>query len=555
MAIRLLGVGALFGLVLLLQSLSGAYECEFGSYPDESAHVVTGLMVYDFLVGGDWSDPMRFAENYYLHYPEVALGHWPPFFYVLQALWMLVFSFGRTPLLLLMAALGTALAVLIFQTARRSLGLPLACLATLTFITLPIVQKYTATVMTELVVTLLAFAAALAFGRYLEGRRPWRWATAFGLLAALAILTKGSGLLLGLLPPFSMLFARRFDCLRRPSFWLPPVLVALLCAPFYLFSLKMQRNGMQHESFEASFILKALPFYSAEVVTVAGAGVAALALVGLVRRIVLPVCRREAVGPTWAVVGGLLASVLAFHTFVPCGMERRHLIVLLPALVLFMADGLHCLWGQLARLPSLASRRLDAALVAAAAGLCVLGGFWLYQKGCGGCADIARALDGRSEWRDSVYMISSDATGEGMLIAEVALHEDRPSRYVLRASKLLCTARWNGARYQTRFDSTAAISQMLQKIPVGVLLLDSSMPNKERREHHAQLREMVRRFPETWRFVGYYPLKRYGEVHPHAVAAYVLNGHEHIRDRHIEADMKGMLNKTLRKVVYRPQSN
>src|SRR3954449_13247727 len=137
MAGRLLVAGLLLGAVLLLQFQSGAYGSEFGSYPDEPAHVVTGLMVHDYAFRLGWPAPMPFAENYYLHYPQVALGHWPPFFYVLQALWACVFGVGRTPLLLLMAALCTALAALVFRVARREVGLPLACLAALTLITLP----------------------------------------------------------------------------------------------------------------------------------------------------------------------------------------------------------------------------------------------------------------------------------------------------------------------------------------------------------------------------------------------------------------------------------
>ena len=38
---------------------------------------------------------MAFAENYYLHYPEVAMGHWPPGFYLLQAVWTLLFPTQR----------------------------------------------------------------------------------------------------------------------------------------------------------------------------------------------------------------------------------------------------------------------------------------------------------------------------------------------------------------------------------------------------------------------------------------------------------------------------
>jgi hypothetical protein len=77
----------LFVCALLVQYASGA----FGSTtrpdnPDEPARIVTGLMVRDYLVHGLGQPPMAFAREYYVHYPKVALAHWPPLFYVVQAL-------------------------------------------------------------------------------------------------------------------------------------------------------------------------------------------------------------------------------------------------------------------------------------------------------------------------------------------------------------------------------------------------------------------------------------------------------------------------------------
>src|ERR1700680_1452483 len=72
-------------LAIALQYAAGAYRAGFGAYPDEPAHYVTGLMVRDYILHAVGRPPMRFAENYYLHYPAVAFGHWPPVFYVIQA--------------------------------------------------------------------------------------------------------------------------------------------------------------------------------------------------------------------------------------------------------------------------------------------------------------------------------------------------------------------------------------------------------------------------------------------------------------------------------------
>ena len=86
-----------FSITVLLQWASGTYHSDFGGYPDEPGHYVTGLMVRDYIAAGFPDSPFRFAENYYLHYPKVAIGHWPPVFYSIQAAWMLIF---RLPALL-----------------------------------------------------------------------------------------------------------------------------------------------------------------------------------------------------------------------------------------------------------------------------------------------------------------------------------------------------------------------------------------------------------------------------------------------------------------------
>src|SRR5947209_3781016 len=68
----------LLGLTIALQALGGAWKAEFSGYPDEPAHFVTGLMIRDYIASGFPGSPVKFAENYYLHYPKVAFGMWGP---------------------------------------------------------------------------------------------------------------------------------------------------------------------------------------------------------------------------------------------------------------------------------------------------------------------------------------------------------------------------------------------------------------------------------------------------------------------------------------------
>src|SRR4051812_32259989 len=123
-----------FDLAFLMQKWSGAYDSEFGAHPDEAAHCVTGLFVRDaFVAGGKYvrggvhgspaSVAKEFVDDFYQHYPKVALGVWPPAFYVLQAAWTVPFGASRFSLMLLMAALTAGVATMIFETSARRLGL------------------------------------------------------------------------------------------------------------------------------------------------------------------------------------------------------------------------------------------------------------------------------------------------------------------------------------------------------------------------------------------------------------------------------------------------
>ncbi len=85
-----------FLMIGAFQHWSGASVAAFGGYPDESSHYLSGLMIHDYCASGFSTFPFTFASNYYTHLPFIAIGYWPPFFYVMEALWMALFGFHRS---------------------------------------------------------------------------------------------------------------------------------------------------------------------------------------------------------------------------------------------------------------------------------------------------------------------------------------------------------------------------------------------------------------------------------------------------------------------------
>jgi hypothetical protein len=184
-------VAVLIGFVVILQVVGGAYASGFGGYPDESAHPVTSLMVRDFIAGLDFRHPWQFAPQYYLHYPKVATGAWPPVFCGPLGAWFLIVgaSRGMAMMFIAVAAATTASHLLNRQTFHWPLGRwPGCCFVR----TSPLVRESSARVMTEHLVTLGMLVSPLCFARFARTGRIGD-GLAFGTVAAVTILTRGNG--------------------------------------------------------------------------------------------------------------------------------------------------------------------------------------------------------------------------------------------------------------------------------------------------------------------------------------------------------------------------
>src|SRR5262245_34562546 len=104
-----------FAVAVFLQTLGGAYRAELTGYWDESAHLVTGIMTVEYLRTFPPVFPVHFAKEFYIHRPMVAIGHWPPMFYVLEGFWFLVVGVSRSSVLLLMALISAAVATTLYR--------------------------------------------------------------------------------------------------------------------------------------------------------------------------------------------------------------------------------------------------------------------------------------------------------------------------------------------------------------------------------------------------------------------------------------------------------
>lgn len=507
-----------------LMATSGALESGFGAFEDEPAHFVTGLMVRDYLADALGQHPMRYAEQYYLHYPKVAIGHWPPGFYALEGVWMLAFGVSTLSVLLLMCALSAATATVVFAAVRADAGDGLAALAGLFLLLAPLVQKYGHMAMTEVPQALLVTSASLCFGRFLEVGRA-RWVLAFALLAVASILTKGSGLFLALVPPIAILLTGRWDVLRRPALWLSALLVAVLCAPWYLLTLDVSRSTWgAGRSPSVAYTLEAVPYYAKALFQLGGAVLGSVAVFGLVER-----QRQGERAGRWGALAAWLPSLLLCAVVVPTGIDERHLVLAAPVWMCGWAAGAAWLvgrwpgsfWGGVPVLP-----------------LLLVGSFFVEAferplKQFRGYREPARELLADESLAESVFLVASDSFGEGLFVAAVAMNDrQRPGHIVLRASKVLAKSDWLGHDYSLTYQTPEELSAFLADVPVGVVVLDEATERHHWYPHHDLLDQMLEAYPDVWRKVGAYDVVRDGVAYPGALRVYRQAGHE---DRPVRA--------------------
>ncbi len=476
--------------VIGLQFEAGAYDSELGNHGDEPSHLVSGLMVREYLLAPGAMSPIKFAENYYLHYPKVAIGNWPPMFYLGEAVWALVIPPSRASIMILMALITALLAFTLYRMAQPEFGWVAAVGLGLLLVAFPPVQHQSSHVLTDNACALLSLGAALVFCRYL-GSPTVANGILWGAGACLAILTKGNGLALAYLPPLAILLTRRFDLLRRWSLWLSAALVAVVCGPWYWWTFPMAHSAWQEDW---GFLSPAVHRFGATL----GAGLLPFLLVGLGTRVFRPL-RREGAPRFWAVMAALLIGWILFHSFfVPGGGERKVIGALAPGLM-FVAAGIRYV-GRVAPLGQFGETARVALVAAAAAGIFFVMDFEVPTSPGRGHSELAEMIVSDASLDGAAVLVSSTGLGEGALIAEVALRQPSPRHYILRASKMLSDSDWYGMDYRPRFDSVASLREALAAIPVSLLVLDTE-EWREMPPHHQQLMELTAAYPREWRRV------------------------------------------------------
>lgn len=504
----LLETGLIFCLAglfaIALQFKLGAYHSEFGY--DESSHYVSGLLIHDYLTSGFPESPLRFLRDFASAYPQVGIGHWGPFWYGIEALWMLLFGWSRAAMLVLSAVTTALIAAVMYRMAVKALGRLLAGFAALAFVFSPVTQVSSASVMLDGAMALICLLAAISWFRY--SRAPnYTDATAFGLLATAGLLTKGNAGCLVLVPPLFLLLDRNWGLMKRASFWLPAGIVLLLAGPWSVATYHLVAQGFR---FGWGWPYSSVAVVENFRILVTAFGPLLLLLVPL-GAIPLFASRTGETRDLAATGFVLLVAVLVFQCVVPAAIQDRYLEPALPPLMLLAALGIH----QFTARPVL--RLLAVGMVTLAALP------WVLQVPIKRQFDTIEAM--QQIWRYRVadnpsVLIVSEGGAEGAAVAEIAmLDKARPSMFAVRGSRLLGGGRYNTQDYQPRFHDPKQVLEAIDQYAIPLVLVRRE-PARDDWAHIAQVEQARALQPERWHIL-------YRKIDgPVSVTLYALAGND-----------------------------
>jgi hypothetical protein len=479
-------------LILCFEWLNGAFHSDLGGDPDEAAHAVTALMLRDYMVDGLGQSPMNFARLYYEAFPRVALGHYPPLYYIVAAPWLLLGA-STSALFVLQALTLAGLATLTYHLGRRLLPKALAAAAGMGVIALPLALKLSLHVMSDVLLALLCLWAAILWAWYL--RMPSiRRALVWGCVAATAILTKGSGIGLCLLPPVATLLAGKWRLCMTAAWWCSALPVAVLAAPWMLYSTGISKEGMTQLS-PWQYFLQAVPYHLKAIPAVFGWPFTLLASAGIVGGLITG-WRRNALLPETSSLTGMTFGMTAVLLLVPVGLSTRYMLTLAPAMLLAAAAALH--WFPWRGNVALLGKALS---IFACNLLLIPPGILLRKEVNGFHAAVARSGISTSGSSQQSWLVASDPCGEGAVIAAAAFECPQRSGLLLRvyrASKELSSSDWMGRGYHTAFNTPKELLEHLDRLNITRVFLDQSMPTNQRTAHERLLEAALDGAKAAW---------------------------------------------------------
>jgi hypothetical protein len=481
---------ACLAFIVMIQMAAGAYRSEAGSYSDEAAHFMNGLVVRDYLYSGVRQNPIEFARAYYEHYPKIAPLMWPPFYHVVLGLWLLPGWAPHGAAIFLVGVFGAWTAWRLYRMVKLFAGFGAAAAVAMAFMLSSGVAALTSAVMLDIVIAALAIEATYWLAVFFRTEN-WRHAAVFGLICALGCLTKGNGVAVVLVPLLMIPITRRYDLLRRSGLYIAAAIVVVLAVPLLVITCWFDAALGDFGPVTIATVLERTTFYLQVFWTQIGLLAVGLAGIGLAYSVYHGRKWDAAAGPPIPeALAALAVAAFLFHILNPHQIYAGRYIELAVAPLLgLLPVGL----SRIADLIRSTARRqvFQATVLAAVVAVAFVArnqkpvvraplGF----RAATTPLHVAGGLSGRR------MLIVSDENGEGALVAEVAVAKTESRPTVIRGSKWLASDDWMGRNLTMRYASPADIIRALEDFHIDYVVMDSS-PEAATLPYWRQMREAI----------------------------------------------------------------
>ncbi|MDQ6663780.1 MAG: glycosyltransferase family 39 protein, partial [Acidobacteriota bacterium] len=336
-------------------------------------------------------------------------------------------------------------------------------------------------------VTLFSFWALIELIRFSRDPDRPRHAVWFALLASVTILTKYSGAFICALPIVLLAVDRSRRIWTKPFFWLQPVLIGSLCAPWILYTHKLASVGLPpdgdpvHQNFGRAFFA-----FSSGLEISLGAVLSIAALLSIaflsVRHVRTPDLYMYAATPP---------CLVFFLMLTPVGSESRYLLPAVPPLILLIVRAAAEL-----RSVKWPYRLAGTAAPAVLAIVLLLRGAVLAPRYAPDVLrPVADYIVSKPQWKGKLIMLPPGR--ELPLIAEIAMRDShRPSFVLLRPSKILSEAGWLGIHH-VNYANPEDLQKTFLDHPIDLVILNRDSPPSAAALDRL-MKGVVREFPGYW---------------------------------------------------------
>ena len=465
-----------------------SYQSGF-SGADEPSHFLNGYFVADYMAHHFGSNPMGAATDFYVHYPKISIGHWPPAYYGILGLVFLVLPptlpaiFAVNVLFAALPAIGVAAALSMLADRRAALA------GALVYAVTPLVLEGHVMFMADQPLTACLVAATAVWIAF-SVRPRWGSALVFALLAATAVLIKGNGWLVVFIPVFHILLTANWKLLLSVRLYVAAALAAAIVVPWYMLTAKIAADGFNYQA-GLPYATKAL-LYNLQAlgrnVTPVGGLLALYAIVAEFRA-------RRADPARWTIVSAVISLLLAtllLQSLVPVDIVERYMAPALPAVVVL------AVLGAVRLLAHLRAGMAAPAFAVLAVAMAVPGIVHLVQRAPKADTGIAAVTDRLAAAKPVLTVIDGSASTEGWFIADMAVHDSALRGYVVRASKLLADSNFMGTTYSLKYRDTADVLAELHRLGVQHVVIVRE-GGKDAFPHSAQMRAALARADSGFR--------------------------------------------------------